>query len=386
MLREGPLQGMVDVFDTEILIKDRPGRMFRVAAVAGTNDGLRPTFALFDEIHELLGNKARVHLILTNGLAKRRQGRWLGTSTAGSDLTTLLGQLYTRGLAIANGDVHDTTYLMDWISAGDHHDLTTTDGLQAAVIEAYAGALGVTVELQTIMSKLLVSGSRSSSSSATTSTAGRPQRAPGCRSARGPAWPSHEIVPARTQVVLGFDGSYNQDCTALVGCTLDGYIWPIKIWERPRQAPEDWVVPRDDVAIEIARAMNTWQVREFAFDPNGWHTEAGEWIERYGSPPVVEYPPTRANMIPACSRFYAAVLNETVSHSGDEILARHLANAVLKETVDGAYITKDGRNSPRKIDGGVAAVIAHERAMVLAGGGVGGIEWYEPDDDDQDEG
>jgi phage terminase large subunit-like protein len=43
-------------------------------------------------------------------------------------------------------------------------------------------------------------------------------------------------------------------------------------------------------------------------------------------------------------------------------LARHLANAVIKETTDGAYITKDGRNSPRKIDLAVAAVVAYERA------------------------
>jgi hypothetical protein len=31
-------------------------------------------------------------------------------------------------------------------------------------------------------------------------------------------------------------------------------------------------------------------------------------------------------------------------------------------TPGGAYITKDGRNSPRKIDAAVAAVIAHDRA------------------------
>jgi hypothetical protein len=40
----------------------------------------------------------------------------------------------------------------------------------------------------------------------------------------------------------------------------------------------------------------------------------------------------------------------------------------VKETRDGAYITKDGRNSPRKIDVAVAAVVAHERAVELAGG------------------
>jgi phage terminase large subunit-like protein len=55
-----------------------------------------------------------------------------------------------------------------------------------------------------------------------------------------------------------------------------------------------------------------------------------------------------------------------------------IANARLKETADGAYITKDGRNSPRKIDLIVAAVIAFERAQFHAGQDEGPIltmEW-----------
>ena len=35
-------------------------------------------------------------------------------------------------------------------------------------------------------------------------------------------------------------------------------------------------------------------------------------------------------------------------------------NAVVKETPDGAYITKDGRDSPRKIDLAVAAIIVFD--------------------------
>jgi phage terminase large subunit-like protein len=51
-----------------------------------------------------------------------------------------------------------------------------------------------------------------------------------------------------------------------------------------------------------------------------------------------------------------------VGHDGDARLARHIANAVLRDTADGGYITKDGTNSPRKIDAAIAAVVAHERA------------------------
>jgi phage terminase large subunit-like protein len=366
MLSEGPLRGFVEVYETEILIKDRPGRMYRIAAVAGTNDGPRPTFAAFDEIHELLGNKARVHLVITNGLVKRK-GRWLGTSTAGNDLTTLLGTLYQRGLAIANGDLVDDTFLLDWTAAGDHHDLTTREGLAAAVTEAYAGALGVTVDLDTIMNKLLVENvpiyeferyylNRWTAAAEAWLPLG----------AWGKLAAPREV--ARDEpIVLGFDGSYNQDATALVGCTLDGYIFVIEAWERPSRR-EDWIVPRNEVEAKVAWAMDHYDVLELACDPNGWHSEIDSWRDRWGSPPVIEFPPSRANMIPACSRFYAAVRREDITHDGDERLARHLANAVTKETLDGSFIVKDGKDSPRKIDLAIGAVTAYERAMVVAEG------------------
>jgi phage terminase large subunit-like protein len=70
-------------------------------------------------------------------------------------------------------------------------------------------------------------------------------------------------------------------------------------------------------------------------------------------------------MSAACSRFYTAVVTGQLSHDGDGALARHLANAVVKETVDGAYITKERLSSPHKIDLAVAAVVAYDRAMRL---------------------
>ena len=68
-------------------------------------------------------------------------------------------------------------------------------------------------------------------------------------------------------------------------------------------------------------------------------------------------------MAAACSRFYSAVMGGQLAHDGDARLARHLANAVLRDTAEGAYVTKDGANSPRKIDAAVAGVVAHDRAV-----------------------
>jgi phage terminase large subunit-like protein len=72
-------------------------------------------------------------------------------------------------------------------------------------------------------------------------------------------------------------------------------------------------------------------------------------------------------MGPATSRLYAAVVDRLLSHDGDPRLARHVANAVLKEDSRGARFAKKHKDSRRRIDATVAAVMAHDRAAVRAG-------------------
>jgi Phage terminase-like protein, large subunit len=52
-VEQAPLRGYFEVYDSETRHADRrPGRLFRTATVAGTNQGGQPTLAIFDEIHE----------------------------------------------------------------------------------------------------------------------------------------------------------------------------------------------------------------------------------------------------------------------------------------------------------------------------------------------
>lgn len=176
----------------------------------------------------------------------------------------------------------------------------------------------------------------------------------------------HRAVEDDSEIVLGFDGSYNGDSTALVGCTVgkEPHIFVVDAWEKPEGAAgRGWVVPREEVKARVQESMSRWNVRELACDPPGWHREIDEWADLYEDTVTTEYATNRrAFMAAACSRFYTAATTGALSHDGDGRLARHLANARLKETPDGAYITKDGRMSPRKIDLAVAAVIAFDRA------------------------
>jgi phage terminase large subunit-like protein len=142
----------------------------------------------------------------------------------------------------------------------------------------------------------------------------------------------------------------------------------VGLWEKPDRR-RDWLVPREEVKATVARAMERWQVLELACDPPGWHSEIEQWAQEYGEQVTLMYPTARIKMMAAaCSRFFTAVVNdEGISHDGNQRLAAHLANTVTKDHVDGLYITKEDKNSPKKIDAAIAAVIAFDRASQLIG-------------------
>jgi phage terminase large subunit-like protein len=171
-------------------------------------------------------------------------------------------------------------------------------------------------------------------------------------------------ISAGADVVLGFDGSFNNDSTALVVVRCpEGERLPhidvVAAWEKPQGSGNDWAVPIVDVEAEIRAACRRWQVREIVCDPYRW-ARTYQVLEE--GLPVVEYPQSPARMVPATQRFYESVMNKTVTHSGDQRLARHLANCVVRTDSRGSRISKDAKNSPRKIDLAVSAVMALDRA------------------------
>ena len=163
------------------------------------------------------------------------------------------------------------------------------------------------------------------------------------------------------RIVLGFDGSASGDSTALVACTLDGHIAPIQVWVNPNEP--GWRVPRGEVTDTIRDTFDRYDVVELAADPWGWRSELEEWGKEHGERRVVEYNTGYRNrMGPATDRLYAAVMDRTVTHDGDALLSLHVSQTVATQTAVGAIVSKDKKNSPRKIDAAVAAIVAFDRA------------------------
>ena len=173
------------------------------------------------------------------------------------------------------------------------------------------------------------------------------------------------VVEAGERVVLAFDGSASGDSTALIGCTLDGHLFVEGLWEQ--SGDPRWRVPRGDVDTAVDAAFAKYDVVELAADPWGWRSEIEGWADRHGDRKVIQWNTAHAQrMAPATDRLYQGVIDRQVTHDGDPRLAAHFAHTVAKATALGDLVSKDKRNSPRKIDAAVASIVAFDRAAFHA--------------------
>jgi phage terminase large subunit-like protein len=149
-----------------------------------------------------------------------------------------------------------------------------------------------------------------------------------------------------------------------------GILERLKVARRPERKTEPAIrsnrelVADHRATVGIRAACRTRRVRAVPADPYRW-ARSLEILEGEGIP-VEEFPQTPQRMGPATQRFYEAVCNQALTHDGDPRLARHVANAVLRQDSRGARITKEHKHSKRRIDGAVTGVMALHRAAELA--------------------
>lgn len=348
----------------DVIECERTGSVYRaLSAEAFTKEGLNPHLVIFDEVHAQPNRELWDVMALAMGA--RVEPLMVGITTAGVkfDATgndSLCYVMYQYGIQIAKGEIDDPTFFMAWWEPrkpdADHRDPATW-------AEANPG-LGDLVDVEDLASAVL----RTPENEFRTK---RCNQWVSATSAWLPAgtWDAcedpHPILDG-TSVVLGFDGSFNGDCTALVAVAIANplHIDVVNLWEKPLAAAGDWRVPIIEVEDAIREACRRWQVIELACDPFRW-ARTYQILEGEGLP-VVEFPQSPARMTPATTRFYELVMNRGLTHTGDLRLARHLDNAVLKADSRGTRIYKEHRHSQRRIDLAVAAVMAVDRAA-----------WYE---------
>lgn len=196
-----------------------------------------------------------------------------------------------------------------------------------------------------------------------------------------------------SKIALGFDGSQNDDHTALMGCVEGGDLFTIGIWT-PQGQDIGW---RAEVDEAVEWAFENFKVIRFYGDPPFWQEEMGGWAAKYSDPerkgtlPVVEFwTNVYAKMAVACGALRTAIRKqdpderitidpvpirtEEQHKRGKTLLQWHFENArnqkirlKLEDKAEEAYVVKKERpGSPLKIDSAPAAVLArraHDDAL-----------------------
>lgn len=337
------------------------GSVYRVlSAESYSKEGLNPTMVIYDELHAAPNRE--LFDVMQLGMGARREPMMIAITTAGVR-TDSTGQdstaysLYQYGQKVVKGEIEDPTFFMSWWEADNEAD----HRLEETWIQANPGFgdLNDPADFKAMLAR----------------TPEAEFRIKRCNQwvASNNAWlPNGSWEPlaspreiGNTPVVLGFDGSFSGDASVIAGVTIEEepYVFLVKAWEKQPTDSDDWRVDQLDVENTIIEFCATHDVREITCDPFRWQRTM-QVLEEAGLP-VSEYPSTSASrMVPACAKFYDAVVAGKLTHDGNPLLARHLQNAVVKTDRLGPRIVKEHRGSPRKIDAAVASIIGFDRATV----------------------
>lgn len=342
----------------DVLEVPSTGSIYRaLSAEAYTKEGLSPTLVVFDEVHAQPNDE--LWNVMTLGSGARVEPLVLGITTAGARTDargrdSLCYRLYQHGKRVASGEVDDPSFFFAWWepkrgAAADHRDpkvwREANPGLGTLISEEdFHSVLPRTpeAEFRTKRTNVFVVAKESALPHG--------------------AWEScsdrERVVEPHADAVLGFDGSYAGDSTGLVGCTPDGHLFVIDCWE-PADGERVPIAEVEETIRQVCRERYT--VSEVACDPYRWQRSM-EALADEGLP-IVEWPTGSVpRIVPAWKRFYDAVMDHQLTHDGDQRLARHIENMVLKRDMSGVRPVKESATSGRKIDLGIAAVIAYDRA------------------------
>lgn len=354
MASEGPLKPYLEAFDTEVLRKDGPGKLFRVAAAAGTNDGGRPTLFCADELHEWLGAKARVFLVISNSIAKRRDGMVLAISTAGSDDSELLRGLYDYGRRVESGEVDDPHFLLDW-AEGDPtlnpHDGPDVRAEIARQANPHVDQFGTLEHVERRWHEVAEHEWLRYFANRWVPIAAESWLPDG-------AWHSCldrvELVDG-ADTWVGVDMALKHDTVAVVhGKWVDGRL----IVRHRAWLPDGDMVDVAAVEAHLRDLHRRYRLVEVAYDP-AFFQRSAEALADDGLP-MVEFPQSAQRMVPACQTTYELVCSQVLAHDGSPTFADQVQAAAPRQAGEGWRLSKG--KSKRKIDAAIALVMMVDRA------------------------
>ena len=376
VVRESPLCGYAEVYDTEIRFADsRPGLMKRVAAVAGTNEGGLPSLFVCDEVHEWGepgSGKARVHMVIGKSTKKRRlqcgipqedgslrpvtrgSGRILNISTAGFDVdNSLLGAMYLHGKRAEEKPAIAPRLLFDWQEGPSPAEASYDDpAVRRLAVQQASAAAGILWDVEARVREwdkpavqahewIRYYANRWVDVAEESWLADHPAAWGQCQG----AWETD----GSELVVLAVDMSLKHDSTAVVECTMlaDGRTAvTARIWN-----PADGKVDHLEVFEHIrGRAAELGErLCGLVYDPRFFELAARQLEE--SDITVIEFDQWTI-MAQAAGETFEQIIKHRLVHDGNPELSRHVRSAVKRQQERGFTLSKN--KSRWKIDAAVA--------------------------------
>jgi phage terminase large subunit-like protein len=359
-VKEAPLCGYAEVYDTEIRFTDgRPGVMKRVAAVAGTNEGGLPSTFACDELHEwgdLGSTKARVHMVIGKSTKKRRMicrlpggqevtrgpGRNLNISTAGFDVDhSLLGAMYKHGKRAQRDPALAPRLLFDWREAREGLDLTSADDRRLAVQDGSAAA-GILWDIEARVREYDKPEVEAHEWIRYYANAWVDVAVDSWLKDHPAAWGKCEgtwEIHGDEPTVLAVDMALKRDSVSVGECTrlADGRTaYTAKIWY-PANGRIDHRAVFDYIRDRAAELGPRF--RGLVYDPRFFELPARQLEDDEGLL-VIEFNQSPQQMAPACGMAFDAIVHQRVVHDGDPEVSRQVKAAVKREQERGFTLSK----------------------------------------------
>lgn len=350
------------------------GRLEPITASAPTAEGARPSFCVLDETHHWLESNGGHKLaeVIRRNLGKSRDGMARSVETTNAHemgMESVAERSWEAWQAQVTGRARTSTILYDSREAPPDTDLADEDSLLHGLQWSYGDSDWV--DLERVRDEIYDPG--------TPPSVGRRFYLNQLVVAED-AWIAQHEYDARANsekvvadgdiITLGFDGSFSDDHTALIGCHVDmDHLFEVGVWE-PGKSGE---IDRASVDLAVRRAMDRYDVVGFYGDLHPWESYIDTWSQELGDKLIVQASTkhpiawdmrARGQMFTqAAERLLAALIDGPVTHDGSSKVAQHFYNARRRPNRWGVSVGKEGRESARKIDSVPAAVLARLARM-----------------------
>ncbi|MCA1218690.1 terminase [Streptomyces sp. 8L] len=376
----------VDLFDPgldRIMRWDGVGRAVALATAPDSRDGARTTFQHFDETHRFtLPRHRAAHQTMLANIPKI-----MGFDPWTLETTTT----YTPGEDSVAQGTHEFAELVHQKKLTDPslsffhreaaprpgEDLTDAQQIRAAVREASGPSIAAWPDFEGQVDAIVSLYNAPDTDRAYWERVWLNRRVQAGRQAfdvarwRDLARPDRSLPAKGEAITVGFDGAQFRDATALIATeVITGFQWSLGIWERPAEA-EDWECPEDEVDAALVEAFDHWKVVRAYMDPPYWEGLISTWKGRWGDRRITEWWTNRPKAMAYSLRSYAGAMRSgDLTHNGDAVYARHVANArrrqlkMLDEQGQPLWvIEKERHESPLSMDGAMAGCISWEARL-----------------------